>query len=223
MVYHLKIQLKNVSKPNVWRRILVPAETPFDLLHDMIQIAYGWSQKHAYAFSPSGFGSSPWIVDEPVPPGYPDSPFRPKRKELTAYQTRLCDMINTEGQTFTYIYDFGDAWVNEITLEKINKLNIAPSAVLLGGKGASPPEDCGGPEGYKHFKEVLSNRNHPEFNELKKWLYETEYGINDELPGEMLLFEEDDDYELEVWNPKIYELEFTKEYFDEYFINIYEL
>ena len=132
-------------------------------------------------------------------------------------------MINTEGQTFIYIYDFGDAWVHEITLDKINKLNIAPSAVLLGGNGATPPEDCGGPEGYKHFKEVLSDRKHPEFNELKKWLYETEYGVKEDMFEAIEPFEDDDDYELEVWNPKIYELEFTKEYFDEYFINIYEL
>ena len=224
MVYQLKIKLKNVSKPTVWRRILVPAETPLDLLHQMIQDAFGWFNIHLYSFSPSGYGSKPWIEQDPEIIPATDSPFRPKRKVQTAYDTLLSDMINQEGQKFTYIYDFGDDWIHEITLEKIDKFNIAPSAVLLTGKGACPPENCGGPPGYEPIKKVMSDRKHPEYSETKKWIYQTVYEIDAE---EYAKFEEFDDEEDEfdmfsLWNPNIYELKFTKELFDDYFKDIYD-
>ncbi len=222
MVYHLKIKLKNVSKPVVWRRILVPAETPFDLLHQMIQVSFGWLEEHAYAFSPTGYGSSPRIEEEPEPLIDRGKPFIPKQKLLTAYDTRLYEMMKNEGDTFTYTYDFGDDWLHEITLEKTDSLNIAPSALLLGGNGACPPENCGGPAGYKRLKEVLSDRNHHEFEEMKRWLYENYYKMGYDASDDS---EDNDyeDYELSVWNPHVYELEYTKEFFDFYFINIYEL
>jgi len=61
MTFQFKIQLQNVSKPTVWRRVLVPSEITFDDFHYIIQDAFGWESEHLYSFSPSGYGSSPLI------------------------------------------------------------------------------------------------------------------------------------------------------------------
>lgn len=45
-----KIQIEDIKKPHVWRRVLVP-ETR----------AFGWENCHLYSFSPEGYGSYPMI------------------------------------------------------------------------------------------------------------------------------------------------------------------
>ena len=42
-----------------------------------------------------------------------------------------------------------------------------PAPGCVGGEGACPPEDCGGPAGYK---EVLYSLKHPEEPLSKEWL-----------------------------------------------------
>jgi len=48
----------------------------------------------------------------------------------------------------------------------------------IGGKRNCPPEDCGGIWGYEHLVEVMSNKRHPEYKEMREWLgdeYDPEY------------------------------------------------
>ena len=61
MTFHLKIQLKNITQPPVWRRLLVPARFNFWEFHLVIQAAFGWENYHMFQFSPSGYGSYPAI------------------------------------------------------------------------------------------------------------------------------------------------------------------
>lgn len=48
----------------------------------------------------------------------------------------------------------------------------------MGGKGACPPEDCGGVWGYEELKSILENPKHPDHKDTKKWL-----GLNPEISG----------------------------------------
>jgi hypothetical protein len=61
MVFHLRVQIKGVKSPPVWRKVAVPASFTFDRLHEVIQAAFGWSNTHLYMFSKEGYLSSPWI------------------------------------------------------------------------------------------------------------------------------------------------------------------
>lgn len=65
-------------------------------------------------------------------------------------------------ETFEYIYDFGDDWRHQISIEKIvpaNKYSQLP--FCINGAGACPPEDSGGPSGYMEFVEAISDPGHP--------------------------------------------------------------
>jgi hypothetical protein len=42
VIVQIKIKLLGVSKPPVWRRLQLPADTGLDHLHDIIIAAFGW-------------------------------------------------------------------------------------------------------------------------------------------------------------------------------------
>lgn len=158
--FQFKIQLANISKPPVWRRVVVPASFTFEEFHIAIQIAFLWSNSHLYQFSPQGYGSNPVIAlssDEDW-----------EEPDYDADDTKLSQIFNTVGQKYVYIYDFGDDWIHKITLEKIADLgNSRPEC--LAGKGECPPEDCGGPWGYENLKKIFSDPSNIEHKEMKEW------------------------------------------------------
>jgi hypothetical protein len=47
----LKLTLRGVSNPPVWRRLVVAADTRLDRLHDVIQTSMGWTDTHLHTFS----------------------------------------------------------------------------------------------------------------------------------------------------------------------------
>jgi len=161
MAFQFKIQLKNTSTSPVWRRVLVPENFTFDRLHQVIQAAFGWEDYHLYQFSPRGWGSYPLIT---IPSEY-DS----EKPDMDASKTKLNKVFTTEKQTYVYIYDFGDDWQHKITLEKIIDDKSLKKASCIGGKGACPPEDCGGPWGYEEFLQTISDPNHPDYEDMREW------------------------------------------------------
>ena len=203
MTFQFKIQLQDITKPPVWRRVVVPADTTFAMFHLVIQAAMGWFDAHLYSFSPSGYGSIPWIEEEPDEDAAVDFGIRNK-KSIPASDLKLSDIFKKKGQTFTYIYDFGDDWTHKITLEEMDKKNISPIPKLIAGKGTCPPEDCGGPMGYERLKEVLADKNHPEYQDIKEWLYDFD---------EEDLFDEDE----MIWDANDFDLEIESEMFDDVF------
>ncbi len=162
MVFQFKIQIEQITKPPVWRRIKVSSDITFSEFHAIIQLAFGWTFSHLYLFSERGFTSNFLIQDI----------------ELTddelgevgdADKIRLKEIFKEEKQTYRYIYDFGDNWDHKITLEKILKEKI-DHPICVAGKGQCPPEDCGGVWGFAEMKEVVNDPNHPEYEEYREWL-----------------------------------------------------
>jgi Plasmid pRiA4b ORF-3-like protein len=152
----LKVSLRGVSKPPVWRRLLVPADMRLDRLHGVIQAAMGWTDTHLHVFS-----------TEAGDYGVPDAElgFRNERS------ARLAQFLHEPGDRMQYTYDFGDGWEHDIVLEK--RLAPDPGAQLPAcpaGGGACPPEDCGGAWGYADLKEVLANPDREEHADMLDWL-----------------------------------------------------
>ena len=159
MILQFKIQLV-IVKPAVWRRVVVPANFSFDKFHWVIQEAFGWRGYHLYQFSPDGYGSYPTIG---IPSEEYEEEFTDSRK------LKLVKIFDSPGQKFVYNYDFGDDWEHKITLETLMDVT-SKNAALLAGKGACPPEDCGGPHGYVDMLRIINTPQHSERQEMLEWL-----------------------------------------------------
>lgn len=156
VVVQTKIKLRGVSKPPVWRLLLVRADTRLDRLHEVIVAAFGWQGYHMHVFS-SG----------PDEFGVPD----PELGFIDERRVSLGELIGGVGDRLRYTYDFGDDWEHEIVVEEL--LDADPEVhypVLLAAKGACPPEDCGGPWGYAELKEILADPTHDQHQEMLDWL-----------------------------------------------------
>ena len=154
-VYQLKVTLKK-SKPPIWRRVQVESNIDLCRLHQIVQVAMGWTDSHLHQFN---------IYGELY--GTPDPDF-----EVTNEKTIKLDQVVSEaGEKFVYEYDFGDSWEHVILVEKI----LRPEAgvhypICLKGKRACPPEDCGGVWGYDDVLKAIQDPDHPEHEEMLEWL-----------------------------------------------------
>ncbi len=128
VIVQIKIKLLGVTKPPVWRRVQLRADTRLDQLHEILQAALGWENYHLHAFS---------VGEEEFGPRDPDLAldFADERKVTLGELTDI-------GTRFRYTYDFGDNWEHEILVEDL--LDPAPDThypTLVAAKGACPPED----------------------------------------------------------------------------------
>jgi hypothetical protein len=98
VIVQIKIKLLGVSKPPVWRRLQLPADTRLDHLHDIIIAAFGWQDYHMHVFTsgPEEFGS-------------PD----PELGHTDERRVSLGQLIGGVGDRLRYTYDFGDDWEHE--------------------------------------------------------------------------------------------------------------
>jgi hypothetical protein len=48
-VYQLHVWIRQIS-PMIWRRLLVRSDSSLGDLHDIIQIAFGWTDTHLHRF-----------------------------------------------------------------------------------------------------------------------------------------------------------------------------
>ncbi len=165
--YQLKITLLD-TKPPVWRRILVDPATTLDELHDYIQAAMGWWNCHLYEFtiarSRYGVPDPDWDIGLPM---------------QHAHRFALSKLAAV-GDSFRYTYDFGDGWEHKVTVEK----SVARTAAMtvpacVGGRRACPPEDCGGPWGYRELLSIVGDPSHPEHAERMAWLDGWEWDVSD--------------------------------------------
>ncbi|OCA53627.1 plasmid pRiA4b ORF-3 family protein [Photorhabdus namnaonensis] len=157
--YQLKITLID-SKPAIWRQFVVPASISFDRLHDVIQIVMGWQDSHLHEFR----------IGKLRLTETPESPSDGKEEDLY----RLVDLIKQKGRSFTYLYDFGDGWEHEITLENCHyPINDLPFPFYcLDGARACPVEDTGGIDSYENLIAILNDPDHEEYAETRQWISE---------------------------------------------------
>jgi hypothetical protein len=147
-VIQFKVQLFDIE-PEIWRRIVLPASFTLFGLHAVIQAVMGWQDGHLHMF----------VIDGQRY-GLPDDDQDSNYSILEEANHRLNSLLS-EGQKFLYVYDFGDDWRHEITVEDIrdgSSEEVLPTCIA--GERACPPEDCGGPHMYPEFLEALSDPSH---------------------------------------------------------------
>lgn len=167
-VYQFKVTLKGI-RPPIWRRIQVPGNYSFWDLHVAIQDAMGWFDCHLHSFEminpKTGFR-------EEI--GLPDDDFGAfDRDVIPGWERPISRYFTPENSKSLYIYDFGDDWRHEISLEKIlSPEKGIPYPRCIKGKRACPPEDCGGPWGYGEMLVTLSDPEHEDYEDTVEWLGE---------------------------------------------------
>ena len=157
-IAHLRIKLDDVE-PAVVRRVEVPLTIRLDRLHLVLQAAMGWTNSHLYEIRARDVG---WGRPDP---DFGDGP-------LDASKARLVDVLEDVGaRSLKYLYDFGDGWEHSVRIERIT--DAVPGIAyprLIEAAGRCPPEDVGGPWGYREFLDAIADPNHQEHAERLQWI-----------------------------------------------------
>lgn len=156
-VHELRVTLLDISPP-VWRTLRVPSALPLSTVHAVIQMAFGWEDRHLHE----------WRVGD-VTYGLSDEDSW--GEDLADESTTLLATVAPADSVLRYDYDFGDGWEHLVEVVAVTPYdgNVAPVACLAGDR-ACPPEDCGGPAGYEHLLDALGDPDDAEHEEVVEWL-----------------------------------------------------
>ncbi|GAA5160040.1 hypothetical protein GCM10023321_42030 [Pseudonocardia eucalypti] len=144
----MRVTLRDVS-PAVVRVIDVPATSSLPELHELLQVAVGWTNSHLHQFVAG---------DRTYGPPDPDWGDELHEDESEA---RLPDLPSR----FVYRYDLGDSWEHDV--EVVGAGGAGPGCV--DGAGGCPPEDCGGADGYAELRSVLADPGHERHAAMREW------------------------------------------------------
>lgn len=148
----LKVQMKDVTKPPMWREIVIPADFNFSQLHHAIQAVTGLENCHLWqfqrqAYDPGlqigipmedemGFGLDDWTHDADVTP-------------VTGFLAR-------KGDKLEYVYDFGDDWIFTVSVLDVMERAGEVATCTKWKCDFQPIEDCGGVWTYLRLREAFS-------------------------------------------------------------------
>jgi hypothetical protein len=127
------------------------------VVHRVLQHAFSWTDTHLWRFSLGGDPFEPasqvflcpWDVEE----GELED-----AGGIPAGDVRLDETVQEPGDVLSYVYDYGDGWELRLRVEVARPASAdAPSAIVVDGRRAAPPEDCGGIRTGNDLAEVLGD------------------------------------------------------------------
>lgn len=149
----LKVQMKDVNKPPMWREIIIPADFNFSQLHHAIQAVTGLENSHLWAFqhkaynpdlqigvpldNGTGFGIDEWTHDADLTP--------------------VTGFLGKKGDKLEYIYDFGDDWIFTVTVLEVMDREGEVAVCTNWKCDFQPIEDCGGVWSYLQLRDAFSD------------------------------------------------------------------
>ncbi len=145
MTLRIRVELRDVE-PSIWRVLDVPATTTLPVLHQVLQVAMGWTDSHLHEFT-DGDPLARRPVRSFVPAADLEDGWGDGEPED---HVTVGELLRVPGDTLHYLYDFGDDWRHVLTLESVTPDDV-DRARLVDGARACPPEDCGGAPGYEHL------------------------------------------------------------------------
>ncbi|MDB6090143.1 MAG: plasmid pRiA4b family protein [Gammaproteobacteria bacterium] len=95
-IYELYIELEDIA-PRRRRRLLVPAKLTLPKLHDLLQLAMGWTNSHLHSFQigENAYSTADADLDE--------------LEMLDEKKITLEGALGDSARGFVYEYDFGDS------------------------------------------------------------------------------------------------------------------
>lgn len=158
VVYRVRVHIDD-SDPTIWRRLDLRSNLALDLLHQVLQVAFDWTDSHLHRFSLGGgaYDSHSQLF---LCPYDVDNKEWPEDDEdgLPAAETQLDETLSEPGDVLHYLYDYGDNWELTLRLEDVLPAESdCPAAVVVDGERAAPPEDCGHLVDAESLSEVLTD------------------------------------------------------------------
>jgi hypothetical protein len=143
-VFIFKITLKGNKR--IWRRIAIRGDQTFDDLHEAIYDAFDRYDEHLYSFyflRPGVRGrdrlSGAFQIGHPAAAEY-SGPFSDGTIRNAA-KTKIESVKFSVKKAFEYLFDYGDSWWHELTVESIDgQPDGKPYPRILEKKGDSPPQ-----------------------------------------------------------------------------------
>lgn len=158
-IYELFLELEDIE-PLIWRRLLVPATITLPRLHDLLQLAIGWTNSHLHSFT---FGTKTYGMADID--GFEELDMFDERKQA------LESLLGEDLRQFRYEYDFGDSWRCVIAVKPVPRPNREWHYPLCtGGARAAPPDDVGGPPGYAEFLAAIDDPSHTDHEDMLVWI-----------------------------------------------------
>lgn len=117
-----------VALGHIWRRMALPAERSLDTLASIILNTVKFDHDHLYQFSyQNRFGA----LDSINHPSMDNGPW--------TSEVLVGDVPLRVGQVMTFLFDFGDQWEFDVTLEQVEPDRVVQEPVILEVHG-DPPE-----------------------------------------------------------------------------------
>lgn len=157
--FRVRVELEG-STPPIWRSLDLAADLTLDVLHDVLQVAFGFTNSHLHRFA---------LTQDPLRREFEGilTPFDVEEGDAGVLESelRLDQLLATPGDTLLYTYDFGDDWEHLLTLEAIEPRGDgdAPVVRCIAGARRSPAEDVGGVRGWEELLAAAAGdlRLHP--------------------------------------------------------------
>ena len=141
--YAFRVSLKR--RKSIWRTVVLRGDQTLDDLHETIFTAFDRDDEHLYSFyfpnaaaRRSQRGAQ--FREYAAPYGFePEALTSDGRYNAAA--VRLDDLKLKEGQTFEYLFDFGDEWWHEIKVEALGASDRTKAyPQIVDKRGASPAQ-----------------------------------------------------------------------------------
>lgn len=145
------------AQPPLWRRLAMPSNLTLDRVHEVLQLAFEWTDDHLHRFAvASGRKMS---RTEPILSTSDD----PGNGGVSESELRLDQLLAKVGDSLFYTYDFGDDWRHVLKLEAVETLPTSdPGVRCISGRRRGAPEDVGGIYFYDELLAAATDPDHPD-------------------------------------------------------------
>lgn len=172
----LKIQMKDVTKPPMWREVEIPADYNFLQLHEVIQEITGLEDCHLWQFNVKAYDDSLQIGVEMDS----ENPFSPGLDFITndAEKTPVTQFLQKKGDKLEYVYDFGDDWIFVVEVKDLATKKIEHPVCRKYKSELNAIEDFGGVWAYEQARQDLEEWGRLSKREKKQRM--EEFGFDSE-------------------------------------------